>query len=96
MPSSVRQNRRRRRPPQLLETALLRRSMQAAGADRDRCHHCRRTPLIGEYIHVYEAVGGSHLVCDLCRPLRDDAPDRSELMHSPEHDRAVRVLGAVA
>ena len=36
-------------------------------------------------------VGGERLVCELCRPLRREAPARSELMHAPEHERAVRV-----
>jgi hypothetical protein len=29
-------------------------------------------------------------VCELCRPLYRDAPARSELVRSPEHDRAVK------
>lgn len=80
----------------ILETALLRRSVGAATAGRDRCHHCRRTPLVGERIHFYDADAGTELVCDLCRPARPHAPRRTELMHSPEHDRAVRVLRAAA
>lgn len=84
------------RPIAFLETALLRRSVGAAAARRERCHHCRRTPLIGERVHFYAVDAVSELVCDLCRPHRDAVPDRSELMHSPEHDRAVRVLGVAA
>lgn len=80
----------------ILETALLRRSVGAAAAQRDRCHHCHRTPLVGEHVHRYESSSGTQLVCDLCRPRRERAPDSSELMHSPEHNRAVRVLGAAA
>ncbi|MBA2644387.1 MAG: hypothetical protein H0U80_02965 [Solirubrobacterales bacterium] len=79
-----------------LETALLRRSVGAATAGRDRCRHCQRTPLVGERVHFYDADSGTELVCDLCRPVRTDAPQRTELMHSPEHDRAVRVLRAAA
>ena len=75
-----------------LEQALLRRSMGESQAQRHRCAHCHRTPLTGELVHVYETVGGvEHLVCDLCRPLRREAPGRSELMHAPDHERAVRV-----
>ncbi len=84
------------RPLSILETALLRRSVGAAAARRDLCRHCRRTPLIGERVHLYESPSGAELVCDLCRPLRERAPDSSRLMHSPEHERAVRVLRAVA
>jgi hypothetical protein len=74
-----------------LEQALLRRSVGESQAHRHRCEHCLRTPLTGEVVHVYETVGGERLVCDLCRPLRREAPARSELMHAPEHERAVRV-----
>ena len=84
------------RPIAFLETALLRRSVGAASLRRERCHHCHRTPLVGERVHHYSTGSAVELVCDLCRPLRRDAPDRSELMHSPEHNRAVRVIGAAA
>jgi hypothetical protein len=74
-----------------LEQALLRRSVGESQAHRHHCVHCHRTPLTGEVVHVYETVGGDRLVCELCRPLRREAPARSELMHAPEHERAVRV-----
>ena len=74
-----------------LEQALLRRSVGEHEAHRHRCVHCHRTPLTGEIVHVYATVGGERLVCELCRPLRREAPARSELMHAPEHERAVRV-----
>ena len=74
-----------------LEQALLRRSVGESQSHRHHCVHCHRTPLTGEVVHVYETVGGDRLVCELCRPLRREAPARSELMHAPEHERAVRV-----
>jgi hypothetical protein len=78
--------------PARLETALLRRSVGDSVAARHRCAHCRRTPLIGEVVHVYRASGGGErLVCELCRPLRREAPAHSRLMHSPMHERTVRV-----
>ena len=77
-------------PSPRLELALLRKSVGALAAGRMRCVHCRRTPLVGEQVHHY----GQRLVCELCRPLRREAPERSELVHSPEHKRAVRVLAA--
>lgn len=83
------------RPITVLETALLRRSLGTAAAQRDCCQHCHRTPLIGERIHFY-GPQDTDLVCDLCRFQRDSAPVRSGLMHSPEHDRAVRVLRSAA
>lgn len=79
-----------------LETALLRRSVGIASAARERCLHCHRTPLVGERVHFYAAGDVSRLVCDLCRPLHAETPQRSELMHSPEHERAVRVLRTAA
>jgi hypothetical protein len=79
-----------------LETALLRRSVDDSVAARHRCAHCRRTPLIGEVVHVYRAGGGERLVCELCRPLRREPPADSHLMHSPAHERSVRVCERAA
>jgi hypothetical protein len=86
---TLRRSHARSRPR--LEDVLLRRSLGEHEAHRDRCVHCHRTPLTGEAVHVYAMVSGERLVCDLCRPLRREAPVRSELMHAPEHERAVRV-----
>jgi hypothetical protein len=70
----------------------MRRSMDDSAAAQDRCAHCRRTPLIGELVHVYVAAGEEErLVCALCRPLRREAPAGTRLMHSPDHERSVRV-----
>ena len=74
-----------------LEQALLRRSVGESQAHRHLCVHCHRTPLTGEVVHIYASVGEERLVCELCRPLRREAPARSQLMHAPEHERAVRV-----
>ena len=54
--------------------------------DRHGCVHCHRTPLVGETVYCY----GERMVCELCRPLRREAPARSEVVHSAEHERAVR------
>jgi hypothetical protein len=84
----------RRRPAPArpaLEQALLRRSVGESQAHRHHCVHCQRTPLTGEVVHLYDTSAGEGLVCELCRPLRREAPARSELMHAPEHERAVRV-----
>jgi hypothetical protein len=75
-----------------LETALLRRSVQDAVAAHHRCADCRRTPLTGEVVHVYPSPGDEErLVCELCRPLRREPPAGTRLMHSPAHERSVRV-----
>jgi hypothetical protein len=79
-----------------LEKALLRRSMGERETHRDRCAHCGRTPLTGEVVHVYEGAAGERLVCELCRPLRREAPSRSQLMHAPEHERSVRLTSRAA
>ena len=71
-----------------MPTPLLRRTAPAQTRD---CIHCHRTPLTGELIHFYDSVAGERLVCDLCRALRREPPARSELMHAPDHERAVRV-----
>ena len=79
-----------------LEKALLRRSMGEHETRRHRCVHCHRTPLTGERVYLYETASEERLVCELCRPLRREAPVRSELMHAPEHERSVRVAGRAA
>jgi hypothetical protein len=79
-----------------LEKALLRRSMGEHETRRHRCAHCDRTPLTGEVVHLYATVAGERLVCELCRPLRPQAPARSELMHAPEHERSVRLMRRAA
>jgi hypothetical protein len=79
-----------------LERALLRRSVGEHESHRHRCTHCDRTPLIGEVVHLYASVEGERLVCELCRPLRRAAPDRSELMHAPDGERSVRVQARAA
>jgi hypothetical protein len=79
-----------------LEQALLRRSVDESLAHRHRCVHCHRTPLTGEMVHVYATVADERLVCELCRPLRREPPVRSELMHAPDHERAVRVRRGAA
>jgi hypothetical protein len=81
---------------QPLEKVLLRRSVGEQEAQRHHCVHCHRTPLTGELVHVYLAAAGERLVCDLCRPLRRESPARSELMHAPDHERAVRVTRRAA
>ena len=74
-----------------LETVLLRRSVDDSVAARHRCAHCRRTPLVGELVHVYLAGEEERIVCALCRPLRREPPTGTRLMHSPAHERSVRV-----
>ena len=79
-----------------LERALLQRSMGEHETRRHRCVHCHRTPLTGELVYVYASSADERIVCELCRPLRREAPLRSELMHAPEHERSVRIARRAA
>jgi hypothetical protein len=74
-------------PPAPIAQALLRKSVGLLTDERPRCAHCHRTPLVGERVYLYAQA----IVCELCRPRRANAPERSELVRSPEHKRAVRV-----
>ncbi|MDX6718324.1 MAG: hypothetical protein QOJ63_578 [Solirubrobacteraceae bacterium] len=71
-----------------LERALLRKSVDAATREMDRCADCARTPLIGETLYRYAADA---TVCELCRPLRAEAPQGSERVRNSECGDAVRV-----
>lgn len=83
--------------PQLdgLERVLLRRGVGALEADRSRCVECGRTPLTGEQVHLYEGRRGG-VVCELCRPLRDQAPAATELVRHCEHGHTVRLTARAA
>jgi hypothetical protein len=70
-----------------LERWLLRRGVGALVAGRPRCGSCRRTPLVGEHVHLYE---GGRLLCDLCRSQRREAPASSRRVRSAEFGQAVR------
>ena len=70
-------------PPEL---SFVRSSMRALVGTSTGCMHCRRTPLVGETVFFY----GEKMVCELCRPLREDTPTRSEVVHSAEHELTVR------
>jgi hypothetical protein len=74
-----------------LERSLLRRGIGVLVAGRSRCQHCRRTPLVGERIHMYES---GRLACELCRDVHDEAPVSSEIVRSSEAGHAVRLRAA--
>lgn len=71
-----------------LERELLRKCVGLLAEDRRRCADCGRTPLIGETVHRYEA---GVCVCELCRPLRRQDPQRSERVRHGEAGQSVRV-----
>jgi hypothetical protein len=70
----------------LREISLLRKPGPDSLDGPSNCVHCRRTPLIGEHVHIY----GGRLVCQLCRHLRREPPGETIVMHSSEHERAVK------
>jgi hypothetical protein len=81
MPASVRE-------PQELELALLRRGLYERSAESERCGRCRRTPLTGERVYVYDS--GS-VVCELCRSLGHEVPRYSHIVHTPEFGLTMRI-----
>ena len=78
------------RPP-VIEDLLVRRSVRALTARSHRCAHCHRSPLVGERVYIYAAAAAERIVCELCRPLRREAPARSELVHPAEQPGCVRL-----
>src|SRR5918995_336293 len=71
-----------------LERELLRKAAAALREASTRCRDCGRTPLTGERVHVYPR---GHRVCELCRPLRREAPERTERVRGGESGATVRV-----
>jgi hypothetical protein len=70
-----------------LERELLRKGVVRLAAGRAHCNDCGRTPLVGERVHVFD---DGDLVCELCRPRRHGAPERSEAVHHSERGHTVR------
>lgn len=71
-----------------LELALLRRGVVKRAADLERCGRCRRTPLIGERVYVYEP---DTVRCELCRTAEARPPSGSHVIHGPEFGHSMRV-----
>jgi hypothetical protein len=71
-----------------LERELLRKGVGAREAGRRPCSDCGRTPLVGERVHIY-ARGA--VVCELCRPHRRKAPERSQVVPHTERGHTVRL-----
>ena len=70
-----------------LERELLRKSVGLLQAGRVGCDDCGRTPLVGERVHVYPR----HVVlCELCRPRRRTAPERTLTVPHSERGHTVR------
>lgn len=71
----------------------MRKGMGALRADRHLCADCRRTPLVGERIYLYER---DQIVCELCRPLRRHDAVGSETVRHSEYGHAVRLTARAA
>jgi hypothetical protein len=76
-----------------LERELLRKSVSLMDESRHRCNDCGRTPLVGEHVHLYRR---GTVVCELCRALRSDAPERTEAVRFGSPGASVRVLRTAA
>lgn len=72
-----------------LELALLRRGMEERGEGHECCSACRRTPLIGEHVYVYE---NGRVVCELCRRRQRSTPVETHLVHTPAFGHSTRIL----
>jgi hypothetical protein len=72
-----------------LELAMLRRGVDERAADFERCRRCRRTPLIGERVYVFDS---GEILCELCRVGARHVPSHSRLMHGPEFGHTMRVI----
>jgi hypothetical protein len=75
------------------ERVLLRRGVGVLTADRNRCADCRRTPLVGERVHLYDHGA---VVCELCRSERRDAPVATERVRHSERGLGVRLAARAA
>ena len=71
-----------------LELELMRRGVDDLAAGCERCKHCRRTPLIGERVYVYD---GGAILCELCRAVESREPLESRIVHGPEFGHTMRI-----
>jgi hypothetical protein len=71
-----------------LELAFFRRGVGELASACERCERCKRTPLIGERVHVY---GSGTVLCELCKARHRDAPVESRLVHGPEFGHTMRI-----
>ncbi|HEY1593779.1 MAG TPA: hypothetical protein VGF74_00170 [Thermoleophilaceae bacterium] len=72
-----------------LASLILRRSLNSLGRGRSSCSRCRRTPVAGELMHVFES---DTALCSLCLaqlPEAERSPVRSERVHVTDRPIAV-------
>jgi hypothetical protein len=78
------------REMEALELALLRRGVDDRSAARERCSHCRRTPLVGERVYTVDERGS--ILCELCHALGRGRALGSRLMHGPAFGHTIRIV----
>ena len=76
-----------------LERHLLREGVHELKASRQSCVDCGRTPLVGERYHRYAR---GRVVCELCRPRHDDAPQTTDTVRHFERGQTVRLVARAA
>jgi len=78
------------------ERRLMRHGVGELAADRRQCEDCGRTPLVGEYAHLYASKRRTVWVCELCRTLRREEPTSTELVRHSERGLVLRVVAKAA
>lgn len=71
-----------------LELAILRRGLDERLAGSERCSDCRRTPLVGERVYVYEP---GLIACELCRERQGGVPKDSRVVRGPEFGHTMKI-----
>lgn len=72
-----------------LKLALLRRGVSHLTAETECCRHCRRRPLIGERVYLYDS---GVVLCELCRALERANPTGARLVHGPAFGHTMRII----
>ena len=75
------------------ELRLLRAGVEHLEAGREDCHDCRRTPLIGERVHVF---AGGEIVCALCVADHAGEPEATRSVVHSELGHAVKPAARMA
>jgi hypothetical protein len=67
----------------------MRRGVDHLAAELETCAHCRRHPLIGERVYVYDS---GPTLCELCKPFEPAQPASSHLVHGPEYGHTMKII----
>ena len=72
-----------------LELALMRRGIDERAPGLEKCSRCRRSPLIGERVYLYDR---ERVLCELCRRLHREPPNAFRLVHTPAFGQSIRII----